>query len=287
MSMTAISLLSSMMSEDANGPLRGAVFGQTAALDGLVASGIVVPAGHVEVVVCNECIGTHDVETLDGSIGWMCEQTGWIDAEFRELAAYEVNTARFVELLAECMDTRAGITKPQGGLIVWRVGSFRYQDHRVAVYFAVEAAAPERFNDVHGWLKGEPGADGVALLTNDGRDVSRLSLPQYGSILQTDNCVEICSNGQLTLDREWLARRVLPENLLGPKRRGRPNSAECLAAELIRELDHDGSMRTMGVNERHRALNSAAKKKYGDETTLSKPPCNRAWDAYILTNPSN
>ena len=65
---------------------------------------------------------------------------------------------------------------------------------------------------------------------------------------------------------------------------GRRNTAEQLAARLILELDGDGKLQAMGQNERHRTLRAAATRKFGGTTSLSKEPCNKAWNAYLASN---
>ncbi|MEO0751600.1 MAG: hypothetical protein AAFY25_07320, partial [Pseudomonadota bacterium] len=92
---------------------------------------------------------------------------------------------------------------------VWSLGSFAFNGFQVSTYFATDAAAPSIFHALIQFLRDEPRADRLAVLTNDTRDTTALVLPQPGRVVPLIECAEISSVGLLQLDRDWLARRVL------------------------------------------------------------------------------
>lgn len=265
-------------------PLNASAFGRPEQIARLLSVGLITRAGAVTSVGCSECLEAHEVEMNDGQLGWMCDAVGWVDAAAGEVDAVCVKPERFVELLRDQIDVPRHWTKPRNAPLLWSIGSYTFQDCQVGVYFMLGRVDLEQFSEARQFLRQEPRSDGLAVLTSDRRDLSQLALPRHGGIISITECVELGSDGRLTLDRRWLAERVLPERLLRPAQPGRPNRAEQMAAELIRELDRDGALRGLSESKRHRALLDAAKARHGKETTLSKPPCDKAWAAYLAEN---
>lgn len=281
--MNRIEVLAALL-EHCHEPVRGNAFGSPTVLRTFASARLVTQNGHVAVVGCPECSGLHEVETIDGSLGWICDAAGWIEAPAEDVAALTINVDRFVEMLGNQVDKPRRWAKPCDNPILWSLGSFTFGDHRVLVYFLLGPANLDRITEAQLLLRYEPFTDGIAVLTSDRCDLA-LSLPRSGRIVPMVECVEIDSDGNLALNREWLARRVLPEQLLHPAKRGRPNDAERMAAELIHELDQKRDLGKLGQNARHRELQAAAKARYGPSTTLSKEPCNNAWSTYIRNHP--
>jgi hypothetical protein len=265
-------------------PLKASAFGRPKEIALLLTVGLIARAGAVISVVCPECSGTHEVEMNDGQTGWMCDAVGWVDAAADEVEAVCVKPEKFVELLRDQADVPRHWAKPRKAPLLWSIGSYLFQDCRVGVYFMLGAVDLEQFSEAREFLKQEPRSDGVAVLTNDRRDLSQLALPCNGRIIPITDCIELGTDGRIALDRRWIAERVLPEHLLRPAQPGRPNRAERMAAELIRELDCDGALGDLSTNKRHRVLLDAAKARNGEETTLSKLPCDKAWAAYLAEN---
>lgn len=265
-------------------PLNSSAFGRPEDIAQLLNLGLIARAGTVISVACPECSGTHEVEMTGGQAGWMCDAVGWVDAAADEVEAVRAKTEQFVELLRNQADVPRHWSKPRESPLLWSIGSYLFQECRVGVYLMLGAVDLEQFSDAREFLKHEPRSEGVAVLTNDRRDLSQLALPRHGRIVPLIDCVELGTDGRLVLDRRWLAERVLPEHLLRPAQPGRPNSAERMAAELIRELDRDGALSKLSATKRSRVLLDAAKARNGDETTLSKLPCDKAWAAYLAEN---
>ncbi|MEM7776351.1 MAG: hypothetical protein AAF732_12150 [Pseudomonadota bacterium] len=276
----AIELLSNMLTSRSV-RLRECAFKSKEAILALRAAKVIVSSGQVETVFCPECSSIHDVEVLGRHTGWMCEQAGWTVATPEDISAIEVKADRLCELLADAMDVERSWSKPRGKPIIWSIGRFDYQGLTAGTYFMADASDLENFSIARSLLAQEPRTDGMALLTADRSDLSQLRLPYAGRIVPMQECVEITDSGKLEIDREWLARRVLPEELLRRKGPGRPNSAQKLAEELIPTLDRNGELRPLSQGKRHEALLAEAKRKYGEKTTLSKEPCNIAWAKYV------
>ena len=140
----------------------------------------------------------------------------------------------------------------------------------------------ERLSDAIGWLKREPRVDAIAVLANERQDMSDIALPWNGRIVRLADYVGLDGGRGWVLNRTRLAQRVIPPHLLGPKDRGRPNSAYTLAAELIPEVDRKGALRAIRSRRgRHKVVLAAAKAKHGASATLSRDPCEKAFQDYL------
>lgn len=269
--------------------VRGSALGPAMKVAQYSELGIIVPAGTVSAVLCNRCDQQHLAEITTGleGQGWFCPADGFVEAKPEEVAAFIVRPERLVQLLADQMDTQRRWAKPRDAPYVWSLGSFHFRELRVGVYFMLNAGELERFNEACLSLMGEPRCDGMAVITNDLRDVSQLILPHAGRVVSLADSIIVSDDGQIVLRREWLAQRVLPEQLMGRSKPGRPNEKQQLAADLIRELDRDGGLRRLGQNERHRILLQTARERFGKDTTLSKAPCDKAWEKHVSTNPTS
>ena len=266
--------------------VRGNAVGSEKLIAEFVDLGVLVPAGTIERVFCDRCDEQHfaDIESEADNQGWYCPADGFVKAEPAALAAYTVRVDAFVDHLAGAMDRRRRWAKPRGAPILWSIGSMTVSDQLIAMYFASNAGTPRIFNEILPILSGEPRVDCIAVLTEDTRDLSGLILPRVGKLLSIVDGITIGEKCKINLNREWIGRHVVPEHLLRLPKAGRRNTAEQLAARLILELDGDGKLQAMGQNERHRTLQATAKREFGPAKSLSKEPCNKAWNAYLASN---
>lgn len=263
--------------------VRGAAIGSSKLISELVDLGVLVPAGVVAHRLCDRCELQHFAEIVSSTEGqgWHCPVDGFIVPELADIAAYSVRIDAFASALAGLMDRRRFWAKPNGAPILWSVGSLTIGNLQIATYFAPGFGSPRSFGEIVAILSNEPRSDCIAILTNDTQDFGGLALPCPGKVVPLADCLTIGEDGHITLNREWLARLVVPEHLVrASKKAGRPNKAEQLAAALIGEQDRDGALEKLGQNERHRALQAAARSKHGPRTTLSKVACNKAWIAH-------
>ena len=266
--------------------VRGNAVGSEKLVAELVDLGVLVPAGTIERAICDRCEGLHfaDIESGVDCQGWYCPADGFVKAEPATLTAYSVRVDAFVDHLARAMDRTRRWSKPRGAPILWSIGSITISDQLIAVYFASSAGAPHTFNEILTLLSGEPRVDCIAVLTEDTGDLSALILPRVGRLLSIVDGITIGEKCEINLNREWIGRHVVPQHLLRLPKPGRRNTAEQLAARLILELEGDGKLQAMGQNERHRTLEAAAKREFGPTKSLSKGPCNKAWNAYLASN---
>ena len=266
--------------------IHGAAIASPEDLTPFVNIGILVPTGHVTEVLCGECDDFHQARIMRTGQGLMavCDRTGIEVEPEGDLTAFRVQTDALIELLAEKMDLQRRWAKPRATPILWSIGSFGFRNCEIGVYYMQGGADLERFNDTVGWLRSEPRNEAVALLTSDKRNLNQLLLPWPGRLVPLADCLCADKRDHLTLDRERLARHVLPKELLTPPRGGRQASKYQLAAELILALDEHGALQKIGsARARHRALLSAAQAREGNDVTLSREPCDKAWGAYVAT----
>ncbi len=265
--------------------IRGKAVGSDAVLADAVRFGVLVPAGTVERVFCDQCDEQHfaDIESVAGSQGWYCPTDGFVQASPADIAAYSVSVNAFVDHLAKAMDRPRRWAKPRGTPILWSIGSMSISGLRVGTYYASNAGDPHVFTQVLRLLSSEPRADSIAVLTNDSRDLSGLTLPTVGRLVSIVEVVTIGECG-IKLQTEEIGRHVIPDNLIRRRKAGRPNDAEKLAAELILELGGADELGGLGQNERHRVLKAAAQRRLGPKTTLGKEACKKAWEAHLASH---
>ena len=222
----------------------GSAIGPTRLIGTLVDLGFLVPAGVATRRLCDRCNEQHlaDVVSTSEGDGWYCPADGFVLASPSEIAIYTVRIKRLFELLTEQVEKKRVWAKPQGKPVLWSIGSYQFQDLRIAIYFAADAADPETFNVIQQILDDEPRPDGIAVLTNDTREISRLALPHHGRIVELSECVDISEDGRVLLKHEWLARRVLPTRLIEPPKRGRPSHARDALIPVIEDLDRAGQL---------------------------------------------
>lgn len=262
--------------------IRGKAIGSDAFIDDAVGLGVLVPAGTVERLLCDRCGEQHlaDIESVAGSQGWYCRADGFINATHADIAAYSVKVGPFVDKLAGAMDRPRKWARPRGAPLLWSIGSITISGVRIGTYYASDAGDAHVFADIQRILASEPRMDCMAVLTNDTRDLSGLILPRPGRLVSIAEVLRICGQG-IELLPEEISRRVIPDHMLRPRKPGRPNKAEKMAAELILELGGADKLGGLDQNERHRVLKAAAQRRFGPETTLGKEACNAAWEAYL------
>jgi hypothetical protein len=264
--------------------IHGAAIASQEDLKPFINLGILVATGHVTEVLCGECDAFHQARIIGTGQGLVaiCDRTGFEVETHGELVAFRVQTDALIDILAEGLDIQRRWAKPRANPIIWSVGSFCFRNCEIGVYYMQGAADLERFNDTMAWLRSEPRKEAVAVLTSDKRNLSQLALPRPGHFVRLADCLRAGKHDSPTLDRELLARYVLPSDLLAPPRPGRQARKLELAAQLILFLDESGALQKMGsARARHRALLSAAKAREGNHVTLSREPCDRAWAAYM------
>lgn len=225
----------------AQGPreVHGSSIGTSNDIATLVQLGVLKPAGTIRSLVCSRCEEQHfaDVVSTDERVGWYCPADGFVVATPDEIAAYAITLAPFLDLLSGQTDGKRRWARPKGAPILWSLGSHVFHgDLRIAVYYAHNAANTATLNSVLTILKTVERPDALAVLTSDTSDLSEVKLPYVGRIVALTDCVHISENGNLTLDLDWLARRVLPPEKLEPPKPGRPRSKRKLADDAIETL---------------------------------------------------
>lgn len=273
----------------AGSTIHGAAFASPQILKSFADLGVLVPAGHLAEVACDECDEHHMASIIATGAGKraVCLRSGLEFIPEGDLTVYGVRAAPLVDMLAESLDRQRRLAQPRLAPFLWSLGSFGHLNFQVGVYFLLQAADVERFNDAIGWLAREPRYDAVAVLTNERRDLSNLVLPGDGRVVRLLDYICINDRRRWTLDKTRLAERVIPQRLLRPNLRGRPKSAYALAAQLIPEIDHDGTLRALtSKRARHRVVLAAARARHGDKTKLSRAPCEQAFENYLRANPS-
>lgn len=265
--------------------IRGKAVGSDAMIADAVGFGVLVPVGTVERVVCDRCDEQHfaEIESVAGSQGWYCPADSFVRASPAEIAAYSVSVDAFVGHLAGAMDRPRRWARPQGAPILWSIGSMSISGLRVGTYYASNAGNPHVLTQVMRMLESEPRVDIIAVLTNDTRDLGGLILPRGGRLVSIVDVMKIGGHG-IELQPEELGRHVIPDTLLRPRKAGRPNDAEKLAAEPILELGGADELGGLSQNERHHVLKAAAQRRLGPKTTLGKEACNKAWEAHLASH---
>jgi hypothetical protein len=269
--------------------VHGATFATSERLKPFVDLGVLIPDGHVSDVPCHECNGDHmaSIVLTEAGLRGVCLRMGLEFTPEIESTAYRVRAERLVDRLAASLDKPRRWAQPQGEPFLWSIGTFEQIGRRIGVYFMLQATDLGRFNDAIKWLQDEPRNDAVAVLTNESRDLGRLLVPWDGRVVRLSDYVYTDDRHFLTLDRMRLAERVLPGELLRMSKRGRPKSAFALASEIIPELDREGEMKKLGsARARYRVVLAAAKVRFGEGTTVSRVPCEEAWQAYVRTKRS-
>ncbi len=265
--------------------IRGTAVGSEALIADAVGYGVLIPAGTVERVLCDRCDEQHlaDIENVAGGQGWYCPADGFVQATPAEIAAYSVSVDAFVDHLAGAMDRPRRWARPRGAPILWSIGSMSTSGLRIATYYASNAGDPQVVTEVLRTLTSEPRVDCIVVLTNDTRDLGGLPLPRAGRLVSIVDVLRLGEHG-IELLTEDIGRHVIPDHMLRPRKPGRPNKAEKMAAELILELGGADKLGGLGQNERHRVLKAAAQRNFGPATTLSKEACNAAWEAYLASD---
>ena len=217
--------------------IRGAAFAPRAELAPLVASGTLAVAGHVESILCSDCGAQHEVEHIQGRLGWFCEEAGFVSPELDEVAAFEVRRERIALLIAGNLSKGRVTTWPSEHPILWSLGSFDFRNFGIAVHFVPNIGNLETFSAVNDYLQlRQPRMDGIAVLTNDYRDLSALRLTQGSRIVRLADAFHIHCDGRTTVDLAGLAQLALPADKLRTPSRGRPAEQRNRLLPIIERL---------------------------------------------------
>jgi hypothetical protein len=248
MPMNSVDLLCAMLAVRAP-VIRGAAFAPRAALAPLVASGTLVAAGHVQSILCLDCGAQHDVEPIQGRLGWLCEEAGFVPTGPDEVEAFEVRRARISQQITGHLSKGRVTTWPPEHPILWSLGSFDFRGFGIAVHFAPNVGRLEIFDAVNAYLRLRlPRMDGVAVLTNDYRDLSALSLAKGSRIVRLADAFVIHDDGRTTVDLEGLAQWALPSEKLRAPSRGRPAAQRDRLMPIIERLH--ATVQLVGLSER-------------------------------------
>jgi hypothetical protein len=145
-----------------------------------------------------------------------------VPAQTHEIEAFEVRRARVAERISNHLSKRRVTFWPQENPILWSLGSFEFRGFGVAVHFVPNIGNLEIFGAANDYLRRRPRMDGIAVLTNDCRDLNSLSMAQGSRIIRLADVFDIRSDGGTSLDMERLAQCALPATELRPPSRGRP-----------------------------------------------------------------
>ncbi len=265
--------------------VHGSAFASAEELQPLVTLGVLVPDGHVPDVPCVDCAESHPAPVVATSAGLraVCDRLGSTFTPEHDLTIYRVRPAPVVDLIAANLDRRRRVQRPARDSFFWSLGSFSFRDFRVGVFLLVGSGDLQRLDEALGWLGDEPASDALAVLTIGLGDLGRMPLPRAGRMVRFSDVVTWSEPQGLTLDRDVLARSVLPQALLDPVRRGRPGTKFEQALQLIAERDADGALsRLPSARARHLALRAALYKRSGGDATISRQTSDRgAWADHI------
>jgi hypothetical protein len=215
--------------------VRGAAFAPRAALAPLLASGTLVAAGHVESILCSDCGAQHDVRPTQERLGWLCEDAGFVPAEPDEVAAFEVRRERIAARISDHLSKGRVTTWPSEHPILWSLGSFNFRQFGIAVHFAPNIGNLETFDAVNDYLQlRQPRMDGIAVLTNDQRNLGGLKLGSR--IVRLADVFDIRLDGRTTVDLVAIAKWALPADKLRSPTRGRPAAQRDRLMPIIERL---------------------------------------------------
>lgn len=250
--------------------IRGAAFAPRAALAPLIASGILVPAGHVQSMLCSDCGAQHDVVPIQERLGWLCEEAGFVPVERDEVAAFEFRCERIAVRITGHLSKGRVTAWPSEHPILWSLGSFAFRAFGIAVLFAPNISNLEIFDAVNEYLQlRQPRMDGIAVLTNDRRDLSGLNLTRGGRIVPLADVFDMLNDGRTTVDLNGLAQRVLPADKLQLPSRGRPPVQRDRLMPIIERLHT--AVGWAGLSERGqvRRIKTEYLATYGKDATVS------------------
>ena len=238
-----IDLLNAILSSDER-TVRGAAFANTAGLEPLVIAGVLVPAGHVEAVLCSDCDTPHfaEVRQIGGQLGWLCPEAGFILAKPTSVAAYEIRR----DTLALRLHTAIGAKShpkpwPPNEPILWQLGECNFDRWTISVCLVPNIGEPTILDEAARFLKqvrGRPHA--TALLTNDARDLGSVLSKEDMAVIPLANVASLNVDGNFAVDIDALARWALPRRLLQPKGPGRPPLMRSLIHKTLALLEAEG-----------------------------------------------
>jgi hypothetical protein len=261
--------------------IRGAAFAPRAALAPLIASGILVPAGHVQSMLCSDCGAQHDVELIQERLGWLCEEAGFVPVERDEVAAFEIRCERIAVRIGGHLSKGRVTAWPTEHPILWSLGSFAFREFSIAVHFAPNIGNLVIFDTVNDYLQlRQSRMDGIAVLTNDHRNLSGLSLTRGSRIVRLTDVFDMLNDGQTTVDLKSLAQWALPADKLQVPSRGRPSVQRDRLMPIIERMHT--AVEWAGLSERGqvRRIKTVYLATYGKDATVSdsavKDALNRA-----------
>jgi hypothetical protein len=233
-----------------------AAFGGCEQLAPWISSGVLVPAGPVATVTCTECDTPHivDVETFGKRAGWYCDQVGFVEPEADSIAAFAVRCEALAEQLRLAFGLKRGANSwPTDAPVLWTLGEFEFSKFAIAACLVPNVGDLTIFNELCRFLRtprGNPHA--TAILTNDDRDLSAVMLPDSVRIVNLTDVIGLDNEGRLSINRDALARLVLPERLLRPTRRGRLPTKREETYEIIAGLDREHKLDGLTERGQHR-----------------------------------
>jgi hypothetical protein len=151
----------------------------------------------------------------------------------------------------------------------------------VAVCLAPNVGDIEVFGELSRYLgspRGHP--DGTAVLTNDRRRLEATRLPGEARIIYLGDVVDIKSDGNVSVDRETLARIALPESLLHPSPRGRPADKRDFVRKILEELDHQGRLGSLSGRPLLKMVVTELQTRTGESVPLSRATLSDALNEY-------
>jgi hypothetical protein len=253
--------------------VRGAAFGGREALSFWISSGVLVPAGTVETVTCTECDAPHivDVETFGKRSGWHCAQVGFVEPDPDTIMAFAVRCQALAEQLRLALGSkRVANPWPTEAPILWTLGEFGFGECIVAACLVPNVSDLVIFNELCRFLRsprGNPHA--TAILTNDDRDLNALMLPDGVQIVKLVDAITLVAGRYLTIDRDELARRVLPTRLMRPPGRGRPPTRREEIYNILAVLDREHRLDGLSDRAQHRLASVELQTSRGKKAVLA------------------
>lgn len=193
--------------------IHGSTFSPRDRLMPLIELGVLVPAGYVKEISCNECDECHLAPISHTDSGWVA-QCDRIGSEFEpegDLSAYRVDAVAFAQWLSTRLGSNDRVRLVPGLDDLWTLGVAQVPPYRMAVYFTPSLRSQVRTANVFAVIEARSRAIDVGLIVADEAiDCYRLPGSRI-AVLRLRDVVRVNQSAQLVVDRESLMRTVIPE----------------------------------------------------------------------------
>ena len=211
-----------------------------------------------------------DVETFGNRTGWYCAQVGFVEPQADSIAAFAVRCETLAEHLRLALGLKGGANSwPTDAPVLWTLGEFEFSKFAISACLVPNAGDLTIFNELCRFLRtSRRNPHATAILTNDDRDLSAVMLPDSVRIVSFIDVIEFDNEGRLSINRDAMARLVLPERLLRLTRRGRLPTKREETYEIIAGLDREHKLDGLTEREQHRLARTQLQTCRGERIAL-------------------